>query len=144
MYGLVKTLKTDDGNEIKLVGNAMTFILYKSYFGRDLLSDIVAFAKANANANADTIKGINIKTAEDINALDRETREKLISAAGEYRFDSEFVINFLAALIATARYPEKADIISIITEIPPYFITDGEIIAELTEFLSLFISQKKR
>jgi len=142
MYGLVKTLKADDGREIKLVGNAMTFILYKSYFGRDLLSDIVAFAKANATTEA--IKGINVKTAEDINALDRETRERVINAAGEYKFDSEFVINFLAALIATARYPEKPDIVSIITEIPPYFITDGEIIAELTEFLSLFISQKKR
>ncbi len=142
MYGLVKTLKTDDGKEIKLVGNAMTFIIYKSYFGRDLLSDIVAFAKANANT--DTVKGINVKTADDINALDRETRETLINTAGNYKFDSEFIINFLAALIATARYPEKPDIVSIITEIPPYFITDGEIISELTEFLSLFISQKKR
>jgi hypothetical protein len=142
MYGLVKTLKTDDGREIKLIGNALTFILYKSYFGRDLLNDIVAFAKANANA--DTVKGINVKTADDINALDRETRERVIHAAGEYKFDSEYIINFLAALIATAKYPEKPDIVSIITEIPPYFITDGEIIAELTEFLSLFISQKKR
>ena len=142
MYGLVKTLKTDDGREIKLVGNALTFILYKSYFGRDLLSDIVAFAKANANV--ESIKGYNVKTAEDINALDRETRERVINAASEYKFDSEFIINFLSALIATARYPEKPDIVSIITEIPPYFITDGEIITELTEFLSLFISQKKR
>lgn len=142
MFGLVKTLKTDEGREIKLVGNALTFIIYKSYFGRDLLSDIVAFARANANV--DGIKGVTVKTAEDINALDRETREKIINAAGEYKFDSEFIINFLAALIATARYPEKPDIVSIITEIPPYFITDGEIITELTEFLSLFISQKKR
>jgi hypothetical protein len=142
MFGLVKTLKTDEGREIKLVGNALTFIIYKSYFGRDLLSDIVAFARANANV--DGIKGVTVKTAEDINALDRETREKIINAAGEYKFDSEFIINFLAALIATAKYPEKPDIVSIITEIPPYFITDGEIITELTEFLSLFISQKKR
>jgi len=142
MYGLVKTLKADDGKEFKLVGNALTFILYKSYFGRDLLSDIVSFAKANANI--DSIKSFNIKTAEDLNAIDRETREKVINAAGEYKFDSEFIINFLAALIATARYPEKPDIISIILEIPPYFVTDGEIITELTEFLSMFISQKKR
>ena len=142
MYGLVKTLKADDGREIKLAGNALTFILYKSYFGRDLLSDIVSFAKANANA--DTVKGINVKTADDINALDRETRAQLINTAGNYKFDSEFIINFLAALIATAKYPEKPDIVSIITDIPPYFITDGEIISELTEFLSLFISQKKR
>jgi hypothetical protein len=142
MFGLVKTLKTDEGREIKLVGNALTFIIYKSYFGRDLLSDIVAFARANANV--DGIKGVTVKTAEDINALDRETREKIINAAGEYKFDSEFIINFLAALIATAKYPEKPDIVSIITEIPPYFITDSEIITELAEFLSLFISQKKR
>ena len=36
MYGLVKTLKTDDGKEIKLVGNALTFIFIKAIW-RDLL-----------------------------------------------------------------------------------------------------------
>ena len=48
-YGLIKTIKTDDGEEIKLCGNAFTFILYKSYFGKDLLNDIIGFAKKNSN-----------------------------------------------------------------------------------------------
>ena len=45
MNGLVKTMDDGNGGQIKLVGNALTFILYKSYFGRDLLNDIVTFAK---------------------------------------------------------------------------------------------------
>jgi hypothetical protein len=43
MYGLVKTMRDGDGREIKLAGSALTFILYKSYFGRDLLNDIFPF-----------------------------------------------------------------------------------------------------
>lgn len=44
-YGMIKTLKVSDDEELKLCGNALTFILYKSYFGRDLLNDIIGFAK---------------------------------------------------------------------------------------------------
>lgn len=145
MYGLVKTLKTDDGKEIKLVGNALTFILYKSYFGRDLLNDIVAFAKANSHP--DTIKKfseLNVKSAEDIAALDDDKQEELFKAASDYKFDSEFILNFIAALMATSRYPKKIDVIELIMEIPPCFIADDTVITELMEFLSLFITQKKR
>ncbi|GHV02271.1 hypothetical protein FACS1894211_13390 [Clostridia bacterium] len=52
MNGLVKMMDDGNGGKIKLVGNALTFILYKSYFGRDLLNDIVAFAKNSASADA--------------------------------------------------------------------------------------------
>jgi hypothetical protein len=47
-------MRDGDGREIKMVGNALTFILYKSYFGRDLLNDIVAFARNSADA--ETVK----------------------------------------------------------------------------------------
>ena len=144
MYGLVKTLDDGQGGKIKLAGNALTFILYKSYFGRDLLNDIVAFAKNSADI--ETIKRFNnlkVKTADDLALLTESEQKQLLTAVGEYRFDTEFVLNFIAALIATAKYPIKPDVTDLIIEIPPWWIADKTIISELMEFLSLFITDKK-
>ena len=142
-YGLVKTLKDGD-NEIKLCGNAFTFILYKSYFGRDLLNDIIAFARKNASE--ETLKKLGafgIKAVEDIEKLSDEQTAQVLGSLDNYSFDSEFVLNFIAALMATAQYPARTDITEIICAIPPHFIVDQGVIGELMEFLSLFISQKK-
>lgn len=145
MNGLVKTMDDGNGGKIKLVGNALTFILYKSYFGRDLLNDIVTFAKSSADAGAVKRFGqLNIKTAEDLAELSEEAQAELLSAVGDYKFDSEFVLNFIAALIATAKYPEKPDITDIIVEIPPWWIADRAVVSDLMEFLSLFITDKRK
>lgn len=144
MNGLVKNMDDGDGKKIKLVGNALTFILYKSYFGRDLLNDIVAFAKNSADTG--TVKKfnkLNIKTAEDLAGLSEDAQTELLSAVGEYKFDSEFVLNFIAALMATAEYPTKPDITDLIVEIPPWWIADKAVVSELMEFLSLFITERK-
>ena len=145
MYGLVKTLDDGQGGKIKLAGNAITFILYKSYFGRDLLNDIVAFAKTSADA--ETIKrfsSLKVKTADDLSKLTESEQAQLLTAVGEYKFDTEFVLNFIAALMATAKYPSKPDVADLIIEIPPWWIADKTIISELMEFLSLFITDKNR
>jgi hypothetical protein len=140
MNGLVKTL---DG--IKLVGNALTFILYKSYFGRDLLNDIVGFAKKSADAaTVKKFNSLNIKSVEDVTGLSEEEQDEILAAVGDYKFDSEFVLNFIAALIATAKYPLKPDVIDVILEIPPHWIADKTVITELMEFLALFITNKKK
>ena len=144
MYGLVKTLDDGQGGKIKLIGNALTFILYKSYFGRDLLNDIVAFAKSSADA--ETIKRFNnlkVRTADDLAQLTETEQAQLLTAVGEYKFDTEFVLNFIAALMATAQYPNKPVVTDLIIEIPPWWIADKAIISELMEFLSLFITDKK-
>ncbi|MCL2796845.1 MAG: hypothetical protein FWD58_02160 [Firmicutes bacterium] len=144
MYGLVKTMDDGQGGKIKLVGNALTFIIYKNYFGRDLLNDIVNFAKSNADTG--TVKrlgALNVRSVEDFRDLSESDQTVLFSAVGDFRFDTEFTLNFIAALMATARYPEKPDVTDIIVEIPPHWIADSKIIAELMEFLSLFISAKK-
>ena len=123
-YGLIKTLKVGE-DEIKLAGNAFTFVLYKSYFGRDLLNDIIGFAKKNSgavNLNPDNISIDNI---------------------GDFDFDTEFILNLIAALMATAQYPTKPDIGELIMGIPPHFLMDTEVIQEILEFLSLFVNQKK-
>jgi hypothetical protein len=145
MHGLVKTMDDGNGGEIKLVGNALTFILYKSYFGKDLLNDIVGFAKKNADAG--TVKkftDLKINSITDVASLSEAEQAELLGAVGGFQFDSEFVLNFIAALIATGRYPEKPDITDIIIEIPPHWIADKAVVSELMEFLSLFITDKKK
>ena len=59
-------------------------------------------------------------------------------------FDSEFILNFIASLIATAQYPNKMEVGELIMSIPPYVLTDKATITELLDFFSLFIAQKKR
>jgi len=143
-YGLIKTIKDGD-DEIKLCGNALTFVLYKSYFGRDLLHDIINFAKRNATE--DTLKKLNdhgIKDMEDIDKLTDDQTAEVLGSFDNFAFDSEFVLNFIAALMATAQYPNKPDPAELICSIPPHFILDRKVIGELMEFLSLFVSQKKR
>lgn len=144
-YGLIKTIKTEDGEELKLCGNAFTFILYKSYFGRDLLNDIIAFAKKNSNKDTLTkLKEYSIESVEDLEKLTDEETNKVFSTIENYEFDSEFILNFIASLIATAEYPNKPDVGELIMSIPPYVVTDKTIISELLDFFSLFIAQKKR
>ena len=145
MYGLVKKMDDGSGGEIKLAGNALTFILYKSYFGRDLLNDIVAFARNNADP--ETVKKfskMNITDIEDVAGLSDAEQGELLAAVGDFKFDAEFVLQFIAALIATAKYPEKPDVTDIIVGIPPWWIADKAVVSELMEFLSLFISSKKK
>jgi len=123
----------------------LTFVLYKSYFGRDLLNDIIAFAKQNTSE--DTLRKLNahgIKAMEDIDKLTAEQTAQVLGSLDTFRFDSEFVLNFIASLMATAQYPYKPDAAELICSIPPHFILDQGVITELMEFLSLFISQKKR
>jgi len=144
-YGLVKTLEAPDGEKIKLVGNAFTFIIYKSYFGRDLLNDIVGFAGKNASAELlKKFDNLKITSVEDLSALSGDGQKELFASVADFTFDTEFILNFIAALIATAKYPEKPDIVDIIMSVPPHWVADREIINELLEFLSLFITQKKR
>jgi hypothetical protein len=142
-YGLEKILK-DGENEIKLVGNAVTFILYKSYFGRDLLNDIIQFAKANADKTAfEKLLGLGVKSADDIEKLTEDQLAGVYKNMDDITFDTEFVLNFIASLMATAQYPSKPDVAELICAIPPHFVIDQGIVTELLEFLSLFISQKK-
>lgn len=143
-YGLIKTIKFGD-DEIKLCGNALTFILYKSYFGKDLLNDIISFAKNNSNKETlEKLKEYKVESVDDIDKLDDEKTFAVLSTMESYNFDSEFILNFIASLMATAEYPNKPDVGELIMSIPPSIITDETTIAELLDFFSLFISQKKR
>lgn len=144
-YGMIKTLKVSDDEELKLCGNALTFILYKSYFGRDLLNDIIGFAKKNSNKDTlEKLKEYNIESVSDIEKLNDEQTTDVLNTMQNYEFDSEFILNFIASLIATAQYPNKMEVGELIMSIPPYVLTDKSTITELLDFFSLFIAQKKR
>lgn len=143
-YGLVKKIQVGD-DELKLCGNALTFILYKSYFGKDLLNDIINFAKKNSNKDTlEKLSKYNIKSVDDMDKLSDEQTAEVLETIGTYQFDSEFILNFVASLIATAEYPNKPEVGELIMSIPPSIVTDNDLISELLEFFSLFISQKKR
>ena len=143
-YGLIKKIKVGD-DELKLCGNALTFILYKSYFGKDLLNDIIDFAKKNSSKETlETLKKFNIQSVDDLDKLSEKETSEVLDTISSYQFDSEFILNFVASLIATAEYPNKPEIGELIMSIPPSIVTDNELISELLEFFSLFISQKKR
>ena len=143
-YGLIKKIKVGD-DELKLCGNALTFILYKSYFGTDLLNDIISFAKKNSSKETiEALGKFNIKSVDDLDKLSDEQTAEVLDTISSYQFDTEFILNFVASLIATAEYPNKPEIGELIMSIPPSIVTDNELISELLEFFSLFISQKKR
>ena len=143
-YGLVKKITVGD-DELKLCGNALTFILYKSYFGRDLLNDIISFAKKNSSKETlEKLSKYNIKSVDDMDKLSDEQTDEVLETIETYQFDSEFILNFVASLIATAEYPNKPEVGELIMSIPPSIVTDNALISELLEFFSLFISQKKR
>ena len=143
-YGLIKKIKVGD-DELKLCGNALTFILYKSYFGKDLLNDIISFAKKNSSKETiEALGKFNIKSVDDLDKLSDDQTAEVLDTISSYQFDTEFILNFVASLIATAEYPNKPEIGELIMSIPPSIVTDNELISELLEFFSLFISQKKR
>ena len=87
---------------------------------------------------------MNVKTVTDLSNLTEDEQAELLTAVGDFQFDTEFVLNFIAALMATARYPEKPDVTDIIVEIPPHWVADKAVVSELMEFLSLFITDKKK
>ena len=110
-----------------------------------MLNDIIGFAKKNSNKDTlEKLKEYNIETIEDLEKLEDEEANEVLSTMEQYEFDCEFILNFIASLIATAQYPNKMDVGELIMSIPPYVITDKGIISELLDFFSLFIAQKKR
>ena len=101
---------------------------------------LVAFAKKNTNAEVME----KILSIGDIEKLEDDKAQLLLESMEDYSFDSEFILQFIAALMATAQYPIKPDVGELIMQIPPHFLVDREVVSEVIEFLSLFVKQKQR
>jgi len=143
-YGMVKILKTPDGEDVKLVGNAMTYGIYKSYFNADLLEDIIKFAGKNLNPELlKRFEAAGIKNPGDLSQATPEQKAEILGAIDNYSFDSVFVMQFISALIATAQFPNYPDMAETMMSIPPHWAADEIVINEVMEFFSLFIKQKQ-
>lgn len=133
-YGMVKTFHTSDGEEIKLVFNAMTFVIYMNYTGRDLMADFTKLAISQSQS----VKTLRPGLIEQIGSGDFSgiTEEELAEVAKINTQDAnQFLIDFIAALIATAVYPQRVDYCDVIYSIPIEMLYDKDFSAELLELL---------
>lgn len=133
-YGMVKTFHTSEGDEIKLVFNAMTFVIYMNYTGRDLMNDFTKLAISQTQ-NVQTLRPGLIEEVGrgDFSNVTEEEMSQL--AKINTQESNQFLIDFIAALIATARYPQRIDYCDVIMCIPIEMLYDKDFSAELLELL---------
>lgn len=133
-YGMVKTFHTSEGDEIKLVFNAMTFVIYMNYTGRDLMNDFTKLAISQTQ-NVQTLRPGLIEEVGrgDFSNVTEEEMSQL--AKINTQESNQFLIDFIAALIATASYPQRIDYCDVIMCIPIEMLYDKDFSAELLELL---------
>ena len=132
-YGMVKTYHNDDV-EIKLVFNAMTFVIYMNYTGRDLMNDFSKLAISQSQ-NVQTLRpGLIDEIGQgDFSHVTEEELSQLSKInSGEA---NQFLIDFISALIATAEYPKRIDYCDAIMSIPIEMLYDRDFSNELLELL---------
>lgn len=130
---------------IKLVYNVLTLANYMNYTGRDLMADLTETCLKSAG----TLKQIDrskisdyLKKQIDDNDLSnvdftRLTPEDMTELSKVNSSSSTmFLINFIASLMATARYPETVDFAELINEIPIEMLFDQKFVSELYEFMA--------
>lgn len=139
----VKSLKVKDNEgkdvELKLVHNALTYIKYKNYTGRDLLDDTMNIGLA-IKGNEKTALKAQEKGIESLN--DKEVQE-LIQVALNSK-TSEYILFLTSALIATARHPEYLDFNDIIAELPDDIMYDSKFMETITEFMLINVDRIKK
>lgn len=132
-------------DRIKLVFNVTTFIIYHGYTGHDLMADFNNLALENMS-NMEKIRP-EIKEQIKSGTLDMAslTAEDIkLLATLDNAQNNTFLLNFIASLIATARYPEKVDYIDIINEIPMEMLRDKDFANELRELMAFGLADKKK
>lgn len=133
-YGMVKTFRNGDGDEIKLVFNAMTFVIYMNYTGRDLMNDFSKLAVSQAQNVQSLRPGLIDEIGQgDFSHVTEEELSQLSKInSGEA---NQFLIDFISALIATAEYPKRIDYCDAIMSIPIEMLYDRDFANELLELL---------
>ena len=143
-YGFIKTL-IDGDNEIKLKANTNTIVLYKGYFkdpddnrkSADLLKDLMNYTKKAANYSQDA----NLGKLTEMEITEENALELLNSVSDSFEFDTTFINQFIASLIANAM-PEPPSAREAMEYVPPHWATDPDIITELFEFFPIFMKPK--
>lgn len=133
-YGMVKRYVTEEGDEILFVFNAMTFVIYMNYTGRDLMSD---FTKLVINQNT-TVKQLRPELLSELESgdLSNVTEEEIAQLSALNSAETnQFMLDYIAALIATAKYPQRIDYCDAICQIPISMLYDKAFANELFELM---------
>ncbi len=156
-YGMVKTYRyeqyDDNGkivkiNNIKMVFNVMTYIIYQNYTGRDLQADfqkmIAEHVAIYDSISEETKQKLNDKvlTAEDFATMPESDVQTLMKMSNP--MTNLFLVDFIASLIATAKYPTKVNYEDIIYEIPMEMLTDESFANELFDFMRFGVPESKK
>lgn len=156
-YGMVKTYRHDEFDDngkivkteyVKLVYNVMTYVIYQNYTGRDLQAD---FHKLIAN-NIDIVNSVSKETREKLdkglinNSNIAELPEQDLQALMKISNPDTnlFLIDFIASLIATAKYPTRVAYEDIIFEIPLEMLQDESFTNELLDLMKFGLPDKKK
>ena len=154
---MVKTYRHDEFDDngkivkteyVKLVYNVMTYVIYQNYTGRDLQAD---FHKLIAN-NIDIVNSVSKETREmldkglvnnsNIAELPEQDLQALMKISNP---DTNlFLIDFIASLIATAKYPTRVAYEDIIFEIPLEMLQDESFTNELLDLMKFGLPDKKK
>jgi hypothetical protein len=140
LYGYIKDYAftdPDTGEEetIRFKASVNLFPLYKSYFGRDLLSDIIDYAAK---------LGKTAKLA-DIAKLSPEEAIIELSKVSGAEFDMTFVLNILVAMRMNALpAAERIDAETSYDALPPALLSDKDVLSEIMELVMKFVAAEKK
>lgn len=154
---MVKTYRHDEFDEtgkivkteyIKLVYNVMTYIIYQNYTGRDLQADFHKLVVSNMDivnsVSKETMEKLDkgLLNASNIDELPEEDVQALMKINNP---DTNlFLIDFIASLIATAKYPTRVAYEDIIFEIPLEMLQDESFTNELLDLMKFGLPDKKK
>lgn len=154
---MVKTYRHDEFDEtgkivkteyIKLVYNVMTYIIYQNYTGRDLQADFHKLVVSNMDivnsVSKETMEKLDkgLLNASNIDELPEEDVKALMKMSNP---DTNlFLVDFIASLIATAKYPTKIAYEDIIFQIPLEMLQDESFTNELLDLMKFGLPNKKK
>jgi hypothetical protein len=133
----------------KLVANTLTYLKYKALFGRELYKDIIAYNQKIYNNSKLLEEYASSPALQDENEfikLSPDERNEIFSKINGIEVDSDFIINFIAALIATGESPVVRSVDEITADIPLEWLDkETSEYAEIIELINCLIPnfQKK-
>lgn len=130
--------KTQEIN-LELVFTAQTYIIYKNYIGRDLMSD---FYNTGRDSQQEYEKSYS--TIQKVKGNTKKLSNEDIKVLCELNFNNmrEFFQNLTVAMIATNEYPKIRSYQQICAELPDGLLDDKEFIEELWAILQFSIKKK--
>ena len=144
-YGYYKTIEikdeeTGETDVIKFKASAGLFPLYKSYFGTDLLNDIIVYAEKGTQLTK--IKAIdtkNMTTEELMDAASRMSESKI-------DFDTTFLFNIVLAMRMNALADnDRIDVNEgAYDTIPPQILGDMNILQDLIGLILKYVQAQKK